>query len=126
VGSLVSEHIIHSEDHDMNDHKKSHVSLLGALIIIVLVSLTLVTAAYIMYLESPQKKYDLARPGNSLRNKVLSAEDSSSDKTTPIDPQTTKVKIDALNVQLRVMAGFDSFGQDEINDQSLGLQPVAQ
>ncbi len=122
----VSEHMDHLGDNVVDGRKNPNLGLLGALIIIVLISLILVAAAYIMYLKSPQKKYDLARPGNSLRNKVLSAEDNSSDKTTPIDAQITKAKIEALSTQLKVMAGFDSFSQYEVNDQSLGLQPVAQ
>ncbi len=113
----------HTESHDS---EKLRIGLPAALFIIILISLVMVTAAYSMYLRSPQKKYDLARPGNSLRNKVLSAEDNSSDKTTPIDAQITKAKIEALNAQLKVMAGFDSFGQEDVNDQSLGLQSAAE
>ena len=120
----MNENTVYSEDHGVHDQKKYQLGLFGALIIIVSISLIMVTAAYFMYLKSSQKKYDLARPGNSLHNKVLSAEDNSSDKTTPVDAQITKAKIKAINTQLKVMAGFDSFGQDEINDQSLSLQPI--
>lgn len=93
------------------------------LMLIVLVALIMVGIAYWLYYQSPQRKYDIARPGDSDVNKVLTIEDDTEDITKPVDLSDAKQKLKTLDKELKALEGFNTFGPDGLSDQTLGLMP---
>lgn len=103
------------------------ISLAGMLVLSVGVALCMVAIAYAMYYNSPQRKYDIARPGDKDINKVLNIEDNTQDDITkPVGISDARQRLDLLNKELEALNGFNSFGQDGVDDQALGLQPHEQ
>lgn len=98
----------------------ARVNLIGMILLVMLVSLLLVFLSYVMYLNSDQSKYDLARPGSN-RSRVLDAEDEVLDTTSPITPEDVSQKLEALNKELKALSGYNTFGPDDLSDQNLGL-----
>lgn len=107
-------------------HPRHTLSLIGLLVIAVLLSLVLVAVAYLMYLRSPNSKYDIARPGSPSDTTIVDIESNDSDTSSAVDAQAAKQKIDSLDKEIKALAGYRSFGPDDVSDQSLGLQPSDQ
>lgn len=93
------------------------------LVFTVLIALIIVAISYWMYYNNPQRKYDIARPGDNEINKVLTIEDDTEDTSKPVDLTDAKQKLETLGEELKALGGFNSYGPDGLSDQSLGLQP---
>lgn len=98
-------------------------SLVGLLVVAVTASLMLVSIAYAMYLRSPDRKFDLARPGDPNTNAVVGIESDDADVDTPVDAQAAKKKLDSLDKEIKALSGFGTFSAQDVSDQSLNLQP---
>lgn len=93
------------------------------LTVVVFIALILVGVAYWLYYRSPQRKYDIARPGDKDVNKVLTIEDDTEDTSKPVELSDAKQKLTTLDKELKALSGFNTFGPEGLSDQSLGLQP---
>lgn len=97
----------------------ARLSLVSMLALVVLVSLALVTVSYVIYLNSDQRKYDLARPGAN-RSRVLDDEEAV-DTTSPVTAEDVTKKVESLDKELQALGGYNNFGPDDLSDQNLGL-----
>ncbi len=100
-----------------------NISLISMLMATIIVALILVSIAYFLYYISPERKFDLARPGNPNKNAVVDIEDIQSDSTSQVTVVDAKNKLDSFSKELKALSGYNSFDPAEINDQNIGLQP---
>lgn len=113
--------------HDSDGHpaKKDLIpqfGLITGLLIVIVVSCVIVLVSYLLYLNNPQYKYDLARPDVKSSNPVLTAgQNELSDTTSMVDAPSIKQKIDFLNKELITIESINSFGEKEVTDQALQL-----
>lgn len=121
-----------SEHEDkLNDTKSDkslldYINLQGALAIIIVAAGFIVAAGYLMYLQNPNKKYDLARPGEKDTQSLRVPDDY--EETGPVDADSVQKKIEYLKEEIRVLGGVNSFGLEDLSDQNIGLttQPDSQ
>ena len=100
-----------------------NISLIGMLMVTIAAALTLVGISYFLYYISPQRKFDLARPGDPNKNTVVDVEDIQADTTSPVTVVDAKKKLDSFSRELKALSGYNSFDPADISDQSIGLQP---
>ena len=110
----------------MSDQHHLKLSLIGLLVVAVMSSLVLVAISYFLYLRSPDRKFDLARPGSPNVNAVASIESDDSNVDSPVDAQAAKQKLESLDKELKALSGFGTFSAQDVSDQSLNLQPSDQ
>lgn len=115
-----------AEQDQMHTKWFTQFGLAGALVIAVTVSLLLVAVSYFMYLNSPERKYDLARPGSPTNNAVTNIDDAEGDTSKPVDATTAKKKLDSLERELRALGTYNRFDSSDLSDQNIGLQPNEQ
>lgn len=99
-----------------------NISLIGMLIVTIFVALSLVSLSYFMYYMSPQRKFDLARPGDPNKNAVVDVEDIQADTKSPVTSIDAKNKLDSFSKELKALSGYSSFDPSDINDQNIGVQ----
>ena len=102
------------------------ISLPGALAIAIAAAMLIVLAAYLLYWNDSNRKYDLARPGQQTENKALSVEDNEADTTSPVDEAAAKQKLDFLNKELKALNGLGQFNPEDLNDENIQLAPTEQ
>lgn len=102
------------------------ISLAGALVIIVLVALLLVMISYVMYLNSPASKYDLARPGGREDNALITERDENADTTSRVDVETVEKNLESLKQNISALQSANDFGEQDLSNQNLGLEPSTQ
>lgn len=107
---------------DVKTERGLNISLIGMLIATIIVALSLVVVAYYLYHISPQRKFDLARPGDPNKNAVVDVEDIQADTKSPVSTVDAKNKLDSLSRELKALSGFGNFDPNDINDQNVGLQ----
>lgn len=96
--------------------------LVTGLIIVIGVSCLIVVLSYVLYLNNPQYKYDLARPDIKSANSAITSERSElTDTTSRVDAPSIKRKLDFLNKELVTIESVNSFGNKEVTDQALQL-----
>lgn len=96
--------------------------LITGLLIVIVLSCVLVLISYVIYLNNPQYKYDLARPDVKNNNPALEAKQNElSDTTSIVDAPSIKRKIDFLNKELVTIESINSFSEKEVTDQALQL-----
>lgn len=111
------------KDKDVNS---TNISLITMLIAIIIVALILVGLSYLLYYINPQRKFDLARPGEPNTNAVVDIEDIQSDSTSPVTVIDAKNKLESFSKGLKALSGYNSFNPADIHDQNIGLQPPDQ
>lgn len=99
--------------------------LVPAIMIAITLAAVIVTIAYLMYWNDPNRKYDLARGGDAV-NQALSVEDSEADTTSAVSAQATKQKIEYLDKELRALTSINAFHPDDLNGQNIQLLPAEQ
>lgn len=104
----------------------TRISLTGALFIAITAAGLIVAAGYLMYWNNPNRKYDLARPGNQEDNKALSVEDDEADTTSPVDEKAAKQKLDYLKKEIKALEGLGQFNPDDLSDENIQLSPAEQ
>lgn len=95
--------------------------LTEALITVILVACLIVATGYYMYLQDPNKKYDLARPG-AKDNQSLRVDDEA-DTTSPVSADSTQKKIEYLKKEVEALNGVNKFELEDISDQNIQLAP---
>lgn len=96
--------------------------LITGLLIVIVVACVMVLISYLLYINNPQYKYDLARPDVKNSNPALEAKQNElSDTTSLVDAPSIKRKIDFLNKELISIESINSFGEKEVTDQALQL-----
>lgn len=100
-------------------------NLAGALGLAVGAACVLVAIGYLAYWNDPNRKYDLARPGEK-DNLLLKVEDEEADTTSPVTAEAAKQKIDYLKKEIKALQGVSSFEVDELSDQNIQLVPGEQ
>lgn len=103
----------------------ANLNLFSALLIAIAAALCIVAVAYYMYLENPNKKYDIARPGEK-DNQSLRVEDDEADTTSPATAAATKQKIEYLTKELNALNGISKFEPEDLTDQNIQLTPADQ
>lgn len=113
------------QEHHEQSVKKDFIpkfGLITGLLIVIVVSCIIVFISYLLYLNNPQYKYDLARPDVKSSNPALTAgQNELSDTTSMVDAPSIKQKIDFLNKELVTIESISSFGEKEVTDQALQL-----
>lgn len=110
------------------EHRKfglQNINLTVALTIAVSTALVIVAVAYYLYLSNPNRKYDLARPGQK-DNLSLHVEDDEADTTSPATAAATKQKIEYLTKEINALGSVSKFDPDDLNDQNIQLTPAEQ
>ncbi len=105
--------------------KLNRLSLPGALVCVIIMAGCIVAVGYFLYLQNPNKKYDLARPGQK-DNLSLHVEDDEADTTGPVTAAATKQKIEYLNKELSALNSISRFEPEDLNDQNIQLVPADQ
>lgn len=96
--------------------------LLTGLLIVIGVSCLIVVLSYVLYLNNPQYKYDLARPDIKTANSAVTSEQNDiTDTTSRVDAPSIKRKLDFLNKELVTIESINSFSEKEVTDQALQL-----
>lgn len=101
---------------------RTNISLISMLMATILVALSLVAVSYFLYYISPQRKFDLARPGDPNKNAVVDVEDIQADTKSPVSIVDAKNKLDSFSKELKALSGYSNFEPADINDQNVGLQ----
>ncbi len=96
-----------------------------ALAIAITMAGVIVAVAYSIYWNNPNRKYDIARGGDT-DNQALSVEDEEADTTSPADAPATKQKIDYLNKEINALGSLNKFSPDDLSDQNIQLAPSDQ
>ncbi len=97
-------------------------TLPAALMIVILLAGAIVVVAYALYWNSEDRKYDLARGGEEIKNQALSVEDpDAADRTSPVDAPATKQKIEYLQSEIRALGSLGKFESGDLSDQNLQL-----
>jgi hypothetical protein len=99
----------------------SQMGLTGALLIAVAAACFIVALAYYMYLQNPNRKYDLARPGSS-DDQSLRVNDEA-DTTGPVSADSAQKKIEYLEKEIDALGGVNAFELDDLSDQNIQLTP---
>lgn len=102
------------------------ITLAGALGILVVVSLFLVSVAYLMYLNSPASKYDLARPGSQEDASLITSRDEDVDTISKINEAAVKQNLESLQQNISALQNASDFGEQDLSNQNLGLEPSTQ
>jgi hypothetical protein len=97
----------------------------GALAVAIFMASCIVAVAYYMYLQNPNKKYDLARPGEK-DNQSLRVEDDEADTTSPATAAAAKQKVEYLNKEINALSGISKFESEDLTDQNIQLVPADQ
>ena len=105
--------------------KLNTLSLPGALACVIIMAGCIVAVGYLLYLQNPNRKYDLARPGQK-DNLSLHVEDDEADTTGPVTAAATKQKIEYLNKELSALNSISRFEPEDLNDQNIQLVPADQ
>lgn len=100
-------------------------NLFGALAFAIFMACCIVVIAYFMYLENPNKKYDLARPGEK-DNQSLRVEDDEADTTSPATAAAAKQKAEYLSKEINALSGISKFEPEDLSDQNIQLVPADQ
>lgn len=101
------------------------VTLPIAMLIVIFAASLIVGLGYIMYLNSDNQKYDLARPGQKQDNKALGIEDEA-DTTSPVDEASAKRKKEYLKKEIDALKGITNFEPTDLSDQNIQLAPAEQ
>lgn len=102
------------------------VGLAGAMGIVIAVALILVGISYLLYLKSPASKYDLARPDRTKSESLISSKDEDTDITSPVTKKTVENNLQSLQKNIKALQNANDFGEQDLSDQNLGLQPAAE
>ena len=102
------------------------VTLAGALVIVVIVALFLVALSYVLYLNSPASKYDLARPGGREDKALITERDENADTTSKVDIETVEKNLNSLKQNISALQNASDFGGQDLSNQNLGLEPSTQ
>ncbi len=121
----MSDAVIPVADEPKNEDR-ANISLIGMLMVTIVVALSLVAVSYSLYYLSPQRKFDLARPGDPNKNAVVDIEDIQADTKSPVSTVDAKNKLDSFSKELKALSGYSSFDPSDINDQNVGLQAADQ
>lgn len=100
-------------------------NLAGALALAIAAALVIVAIAYALYWNNPNRKYDLARPGER-DNLSVRVEDEEADTTSPVNEAAVKQKIENLTKELNTLGGISNFDPNDLNDQLIQLAPSEQ
>lgn len=106
-------------------HMPPRLNLFGALALAVAMAMLIVAIAYLLYLRNPNKKYDLARPGQK-DNLSLHVEDDEADTTSPATAAAAKQKIEYLTKEINALSGISRFDPEDLSDQNIQLVPADQ
>lgn len=121
--------MIEHEHETVNDSPQKFtlrsMSLATALVIAICTALCIVAVAYYLYLSNPNRKYDLARPGQQ-DNASLRVEDDEADTTSPATGSATQQKIEYLTKEINALSGVSKFEPDDLSDQNIQLTPADQ
>ena len=109
-----------------SDKHVVHVNLVSAMILLILIACALVTVSTMMYLRDPNRKYDIARSGESIDNQALDIQDNSDDASSPVTASVLQQKTDYLQKEINALSGMGDFDEDDLNDQNLHLNPLEQ
>ena len=102
------------------------VNLATAIAFFIFIACVLVAVSTMMYLRDPNRKYDIARSGESINNLALEIEDSPEDASSPVTASILQQKIDYLQKEINALSGMGDFDEDDLNDQNLHLNPLEQ
>ena len=99
----------------------SRYSLAGLLVIVIVTACAVVAIGYILYWNNPNRKYDLARGGESSENQVLNIEQTVDDRTSPVDAPDIKQKIEYLQKEITALKSIGDFNPNDVSNQNLQL-----
>lgn len=89
--------------------------------VLILIAMMIVLAGYLIYWTSPDRKYDIARPGKNDTNKATSVEDSLENDTSAIDLSDIQRKRKFLEDEQKALQSMVNFQPTSLSDQSLRL-----
>lgn len=101
------------------------VSLFGALAIAIGAACGIVAIAYMLYWNDPNRKYDLARPGEQ-DNQSLKIEDDEADTTSPVTEKAVDNKIEYLEKEIKALNEVSTFHPEDLSDQRIQIAPSDQ
>lgn len=96
------------------------------LVVTIIASFLIVGLGYTLYERNPNRKYDIARPGQHDDNKVLNVEDENADTTNSVTAESAKQKLDYLRKELKGLNNIGGFSTDDLSDQNIQLTPPDQ
>ncbi len=99
----------------------ARLSLTGALTIIIGVAVIIVAVAYALYWNDSDRKYDIARGGNTSENQALDVDDSEVDRISPVSASDTQQKLEYLQKEIDALKGIGDFDPEDVSDQNLQL-----
>lgn len=105
--------------------KHVRLNLFGALAIAIGAAAVIVGIAYTMYWNDSNRKYDIARGGDTA-NQALTVIDSEADTTSPVNIYAVRQKIEYINNELKALNSLNKFNVDDLSDQSIQLAPSEQ
>jgi hypothetical protein len=103
----------------------SKINLSVALAIAISAALVIVAIAHYLYLSDPNRKYDLARPGQK-DNLSLHVEDDEADTTSPATASSASQKTEYLTKEINALGSVSKFDPDDLSDQNIQLTPAEQ
>lgn len=121
----MSEHLPQT-DQEVRRFWPPQLNLVSALAIAIAAASMIVGVAYVLYWNSPNRKYDIERGGSAHRNQALSIADDEADTSSPVDAPATKRKIQYLEEELKALNGLSRFDANDLSDQALQLAPPDQ
>lgn len=95
------------------------ISLEVALSIIITVACLIVAVGYLTYLQNPNRKYDLARPGEKDTQNLRVPDDY--EDSGPVDAESVEKKIDYLKEEIRALEGVNAFNPEDLSDTNIGF-----
>ena len=107
-------------------HWYEKLSLLQALTIALVAASLIVIAASLLYWNHPNRKYDLARPGEKEDNNALEVNDEQADTTSPVDETAAKQKLEYLSKELKALEGLGQFNTEDLSNENIQLAPTQQ
>lgn len=102
-----------------------NLGLFGALSVAIGAACLIVGIAYYLYFINPNRKYDLARPGEK-DNQLVRVEDDEADTTSAATAAAAQQKIEYLNREVNALNGISKFDPDDLSDQNIQLVPTEQ
>lgn len=119
--SKLESHISHEQNSNERSFRFLQLNLAGALSIVIIAATLIVVVAYSLYWNDSDRKYDIARGGKTSENQVLNLDESSVDRTSPVDSNDAKQKLEYLQQELEALRGLADFNPEDLSDQNLRL-----
>lgn len=101
-------------------------SLLHALALVIAAAALLVLVGYLQYWSSQNRKYDIARPGQTSESKALDVTQTESNLAIPVTIDDVDSQLQFLAEERAILEGMNKLKAANLSDQDLRLVPSQQ